>query len=323
MERINYTIYARYSSDLQNPRSADDQVAAILDDVNRRNPGWVHCPQYPAFKDEAVSGTAIAGRSAFKQMVRVAESPDCPFNTVIVEDISRFARNRKDSFDNRNELFIHGVTLLSMADGYADETTEAGLWLTGIKEIKAEADSRETGRRVRRGQIAQVKRDFWPGGAIPFGYRRKPVFSKTEKDIDGNSKRIGVTLKIRQAEAKIVRRVFHLYADRGMGSTRICSQLNRQGYRNRNGQMFNSSFIGAVLRNTIYVGTLTYNKTREVKHPNGKRRKKPNPPEEWIIRENAVPAIIDRATWDKANKGEAANWQELPRRIQRRRITTA
>ncbi len=297
-----FTIYARYSSELQNPRSADDQVAAIVEDVNRHCLGWVHCPQYPTFKDRAASGTTTAGRSAFMEMISIATRPDCPFDCIIVEDISRFARNKAESAKYRELLREHGVKVLSMADNYIDEDTEAGLWITGIKEIKAEADSREIGRRVKRGLVAQAKRGFWPGGQVPFGYRRKPVLSDTEKDIDGNPKRLGVALEIRPAEAEIVRKAFYLFADRGMGLRGICNWFNRKGYRNRSGQTFYSSFMGAMLRNEIYTGTLVFNRTRETRHPNGRRRKIPNPPEQWICREGVMPAIISKAIWQKAQQ---------------------
>jgi site-specific DNA recombinase len=199
-------------------------------------------------------------------------------------------------------LARHRIKVLSMADGYLDEESDAGYWIRGIKEIKAEADSREIGRRAKRGLIAQVKRGFWPGGQAPFGYRRKPVFSEKEKDIDGNPKRLGVTLEIKPAEAEIVRKVFHLFADRGMGLRNICNWLNKRGCRNRKGQTFYSSFIGALLRNEVYAGDLVYNKTKEVKHPDGRRTKLPNPPEEWVIRKDVVPVIISRETWEKAQQ---------------------
>jgi len=71
---IVFTIYARYSSDLQNPRSCQDQIALILQDVSRRFPDWIHCAQYPHFTDEAETGRSVAHRLGFQEMIRLSQA---------------------------------------------------------------------------------------------------------------------------------------------------------------------------------------------------------------------------------------------------------
>ena len=228
---IVFTIYARYSSDLQNPRSCQDQIALILQDVRRRFPDWTHCAQYPHFTDEAETGRSVAHRAGFRKMIHIATSPNCPFNVILVEDLSRFARNREESIRYRRLLREHGVRVLSMADGYVDEEDESGLWLLGIKEIKAEADSKEIARRTKRGMAAKARNGYWCSGRPPYGYRRKPIYHPEKKDIDGNPLRIGVRLEIEPEEAEVVRLMFHLRAMRRMGYRRIARELCRRGIR--------------------------------------------------------------------------------------------
>jgi|GEM_PF-6448537 len=301
-EAVVFTIYARYSSDLQNPHSCQDQIALILQDVRRRFPEWIRCAQYPHFTDNAETGRSVAHRSGFQEMIRVATSPNCPFNVILVEDLSRFARNREESIRYRRLLREHGVRVLSMADGYVDEENESGLWLLGIKEIKAEADSKEIGRRTKRGMAAKAREGYWCGGRPPFGYRRKPIYDPHRKDIDGNPLRIGVRLEIEPEEAKVVRLMFHLRAMRRMGYRRIARELCRRGIRNRNGQPFSQNVVRAMLKNPIYKGLLIWNRTKEVLTRDGRELKKRLPPEEWVKCEMPELAIVSEELWDAAQE---------------------
>ena len=297
-----FAVYARYSSDLQNPRSCQDQINFILRDVGRRFPDWIHCGEYPCFTDEAESGRSACNRPGFQQMIRVAAGPNCPFNVILVEDLSRFARNREESIRYRRLLREYGVRVLSVADGYVDEEDESGLWLTGIKELKAEADSREIARRTKRGMKAKAREGYWCGGRPPYGYRRKPVFDPQRRDIDGNPLRIGVRLKIDSQEAKVVRLMFHLRASRRMGYRRIARELCRRGVRNRSGQPFSQNVIRAMLKNPVYKGLLIWNRTKEVLTRDGRRLKKPVPEDEWVKQYVRKLAIVDEELWEAAQE---------------------
>ena len=304
---VVFTIYARYSSDLQNPRSCQDQISLILQDVQRRFPDWIHCTQYPHFTDEAETGRSVAHRPGFQEMIRIATSPNCPFNVILVEDLSRFARNREESIHYRRMLRDHGVRVLSVADGYVDEEDESGLWLLGIKEIKAEADSREIGRRTKRGMIAKAQEGYWCGGRPPFGYRRKPIYDPQRKDIDGNPLRIGVRLEIEPKEAEIVRKIYEMYVHAGFGLRRIARILNSRGIRKRDrfgdpGGTFAPTVVRSMLKNPIYKGLLVWNRTKDILTHDGRRLKRPLPQEEWVVCKMPELAIVSEELWEAAQR---------------------
>ncbi len=292
-------LYSRFSSDLQNPRSADDQLAELRRDLGRRFPDWEIVREE---KDEARTGTSLDGRDGLARLRRASAERPRPFDLVVVEDVSRLARNRGDALRVREGFTASGVSVLSMADGYVDPDSDAGLFVTGIKELKAEADSRETGRRVRRGVSARTRRGWLSGRKTPFGYLRKPVFSETERDRDGRPVRIGVTLEPDPVGGPAVTHLFERYAA-GIGFRRICRELNDpQGvWRAAKPEGFVTSFVRAVLLNPVYRGAAVYGRTREVKVRVGatvKRRKVKLPPDQWVVLEDAHPALVDRATWD-------------------------
>ena len=296
--RMRVFLYARFSSDLQNPTSATDQLRGLRTDIARRCPDWEIVGEE---RDEAVSGTSMEGRDGLRRLLALAATTPKPFDAIVVEDLSRLARNRSDSMRMRDQLGASGVSILSAADGYVDPESDAGLFLTGIKEIKAEADSRETGRRVRRGVKARTMLGWVSGRKTPFGYVRTPVFSDTERDRDGRPVRLGVRFMPDPATGPIVALAFQRYAA-GVGLRRIVGKLNDKSgpYRAAKPNGFITSFLRAMLLNPVYVGRVTYARTLEKKVRVGdtmKRRKVHVAVADQTVKENAHEALVDEETW--------------------------
>jgi site-specific DNA recombinase len=103
-------IYARYSSELQQERSIDDQFALCRDFAARRN--WTVTSTYA---DRAVSGASIHGRYEFQRMVE--DASDRRFDVVLAEDIDRLARNQADGARLFERLAFLGIPVWTVADG--------------------------------------------------------------------------------------------------------------------------------------------------------------------------------------------------------------
>ena len=82
-------IYARYSSDLQNPRSIEDQEALCRRWCEREGHGVV-----ATFSDAALSGASIHGRAGLKSMI--AGAVERQFDVVVVESFDRVARSQSE-----------------------------------------------------------------------------------------------------------------------------------------------------------------------------------------------------------------------------------
>jgi len=303
---VRFTIYARHSTDSQNPRSAQDQVDAILRDVANRHPAWL--PTEPFYCDEAVSGTSTVGREAFLRMIDDAE--EGRFDVVVVEDVSRFSRNRMDAVRYRDRLADHDVQVLAQADGYMDPDSETGVFMTAIKEAKAHADVLEIGkahadvleigRRVRRGLAAQARKGFITGPP-PFGYRRKPVFDESRIDADGRPERIGVRLKIDMNTAPVVLRIFELYRT-GLGFGSVAARLNEEGVASSStGGTWDQSAIRVIILNEAYLGHIVVRKVEKKRKANGRKRVRRVPESQQIRCENAHAAIISPELWDEVH----------------------
>ncbi len=114
---------------------------------------------------------------------------------------------------------------------------------------------------------------------------------------------------------KIVRRIFALYtASPGLGCRAIAVRLNREGVVSPKGKGWGLSSIRAMLQNDAYVGRVVWNRRamgkfhriadrREVERDGcGKRRLEWNAREDWLVHENAHDPLIDRATFERAQR---------------------
>ena len=139
----------------------------------------------------------------------------------------------------------------------------AGVLLEGMLEATAEWYSRQLSENVTRGMTDNAHRCLYNGTRI-LGYTRGP---------DGR-------YAIQPEEAAIVRNIFDLYRS-GYSAVRICRQLNDQGLRTSHGKKFQPEGLMRILTNERYTGVYIWGSIRV---PDG------------------MPAIIDRSTWEEAQR---------------------
>jgi hypothetical protein len=128
--------------------------------------------------------------------------------------------------------------------------------------------------------------------------------------------------RIDPVEAEIVRRIFRDHAA-GVSPRRIAAALNETGVPGPGGRAWGASTIHGnpkrgtgILNNELYVGRLVWNRLRYVKDPStGRRVSRPNPPEDWIVKEVPELRIIEEVLWDAVKARQAAS--ALPGRANR------
>ena len=102
-------------------------------------------------------------------------------------------------------------------------------------------------------------------------------------------------LVICEQEAATVRRIFREYAS-GKSYAAIISDLNRDGLKTKRGNAFGNNSLHDLLHNEKYIGTLVYGQSPYREDGSRNTHSKDGPD---VIRiENALPAIIDRETFD-------------------------
>src|SRR5262249_45196614 len=101
-------IYARYSSDKQNERSIEDQVALCRDLAARAGLEVIK-----VYQDRAVSGASTANRIGFLSLMRDAKRGG--FAAIVTEGVDRIARDEADFHAARRDLKFLGITLHTAA----------------------------------------------------------------------------------------------------------------------------------------------------------------------------------------------------------------
>jgi len=160
-------IYARYSSENQRPESIDDQISACRKLAKQRS---IPISDDHVYSDQAQSG-ARSDRPALAALMAAAGSAE--FDVVLVDDLSRLARDNHLMLSIIAELSFAGIRVISVADGLDSDDEESTLAIQ-VRGIFNELQLRDLKKKTLRGQIGQKERGFFVGEKT-FGYRSVPV----------------------------------------------------------------------------------------------------------------------------------------------------
>ena len=269
-------LYARFSSDNQRDESIDAQIRAMTN-FCRENEVVV----MEHYCDRARSATTD-DRPEFLRMIN--ESKHKQFNIVLVHKLDRFARNRYDSSRYRNQLKKNGVALVSVLENF-DDSPESVI-MESLLEGMAEYYSKNLSREVTKGHHENALQCKHNGGRPPFGFKVNPSTQLYE---------------IAEDEANAVRFIFQSF-DEGKSYDFIIRELNRLGFRTRDGNPFGKNLLNEMLKNEKYKGVYIYNR-RASKDADGKYNSHLNKFEDEIVRiADGMPRIISDELFESVNK---------------------
>ena len=163
-------IYARYSSDLQRETSIEDQLRRCREHAARR--GWPIVEDW-VVADRAVSAASVAGRDGLQRLVLAAKGKPRPFDTLLVDDTSRLARDLSDALRTLKILEFYGVTIVSVSQGI-DSAQGNARPLLAMHGIMDEEYLTGLAAKVHRGQEGRVVHGYTTGGRV-YGYTNVPI----------------------------------------------------------------------------------------------------------------------------------------------------
>ena len=230
------------------------------------------------YADEGISGTSLKKREEFKRLLRDAELG--LFDMVVVKDISRFARNTVDALQSIRKLKSMGICTLFLTANM-DSMGDSEFILT-LFSAMAQEESSNLSKRVKWGKRINAEK-----GRVPqriFGYDRIDNF----------------TLEINPGEAGIVRKIFSLYNDQGLGCRTISATLNRDRDKTKLGSDWNARGVRRVLVNPIYCGILINHKYEIEDYLTGRQIRLPE--EEQFCHSRPAWAIVTPEAFRKAQE---------------------
>jgi DNA invertase Pin-like site-specific DNA recombinase len=288
-------IYARYSSDLQSPKSIDDQLALCRAFAERE--GWAIVA---TFEDRALSGASSENRAGYQALLREASAPKSAFQVILIEDLSRLTRDLGDLLQAERRLRVRGIEIVGVSDGIrtGQKGAKLGLLVKGLmNEIYLE-DLRE---KTHRGMTGSFRRGCNPGGRV-FGYRSVPIRADPSRPHDRTE---GARLEVDPDEAEVVRRIFRYYSS-GSSLRTIAHRLNEERVpfpakgtaREEIRKGWGITTVRWVLRNQRYLGKVVWNRKQFVKDERGKRRSIERPESEWMVAESPELRIVSDELWN-------------------------
>lgn len=184
------------------------------------------------YKDEAESGVE-ENRTGLRRLLK-----DCQLGrvrAVIIPSVDRLFRDVRLAENLFYEFRKLGVEVLIADMPAYNGNDRKDVMIRQIQEVIAEENRKEIIERLWKGRQERVRRGQFPGGNVPYGYRR-------------NRKELTVEPK----EAEAVRMIFELAGSDGTGR-QIAAQLNASGFVRRNGKPWTRRQVNAVLsRRDLY-----------------------------------------------------------------------
>lgn len=298
---LRCAIYARFSSEKQNPLSAKDQVSQII----KKASGFPHLKILTAYiyEAEGISGKNLKKNPVFQEMLEAANKTPRPFDAILIEDMSRFSRNDLQSKIARAKLNDLGIQVLCLSDNFQSVETDEDELKISVLESVAKYERKKIASRSRRGNVRQLERGYLPGGCISYGYIREQ--HPTENML--NTKPIPEPF-----QAEIVKRIWSEYAE-GKSCRQVVDGLNNDSIpppqpENHKGEaLWNSKQISRIIHNQAYVGILFWDKEGGKENSEGDRIEKLNPKEKWQKFEGIYPRIVPEDLEQKVKQRLAAN----------------
>ena len=274
---LRVTFYARVSTDMDAQLNSLENQVQYYTEFIQSKPNWSFVPGYI---DEGISGGTTKKRDDFNRMIADAKA-GC-FDFIITKEISRFSRSTLDSIQYTQELLDCNVAVLFQNDNINTLDSDSEFRLVVMAGV-AQDEIRKLSERIRFGHRQAIKNGRVLGNDRLYGYDKKDC-----------------VLTINEAEAEIVRTVFDLYANHGLGTRKISRKLLELGYTSREGNAFNVLTIRHMLENPKYKGWYCGNKTQSLDY---RTKKKAFLDEsEWVMYPDpTIPAIVPEELWDRAN----------------------
>lgn len=286
-------LLGRYSDNLQNPLSADDQIAVLREDCARL--GWEVMGE---FTDKGKSGRSIARRTGYLDMMAAAEAGHA--DVICVFHLDRLGRNARELHHAKNRLKDVDVVI------YTHDKGVMGRLEFALYAEMAQMESERIGDRTSRGRRAAAARGKIMGD-FPYGYRQTD-----EVDEHGNPLLNSRGVRIRRVEldpvtSKVVLRV-NLDFDAGKSPHQIAIALTAEGIPTPQGAKLwhPNTIIGVsrsmagLLRNPMLIGKIIHGKVKtEYDEKTGRVKKKKGDVAQRIEHDAPWLRIVPQEVWDR------------------------
>jgi site-specific DNA recombinase len=269
------------------------------------------------FVDEGIRGHDTRRRTAFHQMLafcKECHSRGEAINAIVCYHANRFSR--ADSHETNWFLWEYrqaGVDRILTAQRWFHFDKLEDRIILGIEqEATCHKFSLDHAWQTTRGKMDSIKKGFFGGGPIPYGYRvQYPAERRPGRRQEGK-------LVIHEEESAVIRWLFEGYAGGETSLWQLVESLNDRKVAvpssRRRGQPargWNHRTLKKILTNEVYLGNSLWNRRHEGKYigvvdlqvkqePNVGRHM--NPERDILRVDETHPPLVDRDTFDRCQE---------------------
>lgn len=301
-EIIDYLRKSQSDDPLLSVAEVLEKHETILDEWDMKHLGAL-VPEENRFR-EVVSGETIKERPEINKVLRLIESPK--YKAVKIVEPQRLTRGDLEDIGRIMKLLKLTNTYVITPDRMYDLRDEYD-WNAFEAELKRGNDYlKYTKKILNRGRLLSVSQGNYIGSKPPYGYNKVWV-------MDG--KRKCPTLEENKEQADIVRMIFDMYVNQGIGRHNICHYLDGLGVKPAVNEKWSPHSIKSILENVHYLGKVKWNWRKTIDYVEDGEIKKTSKKAklgEYLVYEGKHEAIIDQETFDKAQEMIGKNHRAKP-----------
>ncbi|PJE58089.1 MAG: hypothetical protein COU81_02630 [Candidatus Portnoybacteria bacterium CG10_big_fil_rev_8_21_14_0_10_36_7] len=240
---IRVAAYIRESTkDQDKGFSPDNQVRMIKDYADKNGMkvvGW--------YKD-LLSGTKSENRGDFLRMMIDAEQKK--FDLILIYHTSRFARNVREARKYKDKLRGKlNIDVKSVTQPFGNWNDPSAFLNECVNEMFDEYYSKQLSKWVRD-SFQEKRLQGYQLGNPPLGYYKKEIGYDQERERKIYEKK----WRVHEKEAKLVKKIFQMYASSKYSMKEIAVILNKENKITKYGHPFTYSSMKSILSNKSYIG---------------------------------------------------------------------
>lgn len=194
--------------------------------------------------EEVVSGESLAARPKMLRLLELINTG--MYDGVVCMDIERLSRGSSMEAGYIMQVLQANSCMIITPGKTYDLLNESDEQFTDMKFMFSRYELKTINKRLVRGRHQSASEGKFMGSMAPYGYRAYKL-----PGVKGNS------LRIEPEEAKVVRMIYDMYGQQGMGYNAIAYALNDMHIPARKGKWSQTSIV-RILTNEVYLGKIRW-----------------------------------------------------------------